>query len=317
MYINPKIFSEKMDLYEEVYDLVKQIPKGMVSTYGLIARALGDEIASRAVGKILAENENLDAISCYKVVHQDGNIGKYRCGKGRKRELLKKDGINIEDDRIKNFGELLFKDFETSCPLWSCREEQLELRKKISLENELKDIETVGGIDVAYDGRKAYGAYIGMNKKREIIERKVICTEVNFPYIPTYFSYRELPVIEKLMDKIEMPTILMLDGNGLIHPYGIGLASHVGIVFDKPTIGIAKSLLCGEVKNGKIIDGKELLGYELKSKSSKKPIYISPGNKTSFELSLEITQHFCKFRIPEPIRKAHLFANEMKKSSRY
>ena len=293
--------------------MVKQIPKGMVSTYGSIARALGDEIASRAVGKILAENEDLDEIPCYRVIHQNGNIGRYRQGKERKRRLLKKDGIDIEDDRIKNFGELLFKDFETSHPLRGCREEHLRLREKISLENELKDIETVGGIDVAYDGRKAYGAYIGMNKKREIIERKVICTEVNFPYIPTYFSYRELPVIERLMDKIEMPTVLMIDGNGLIHPYGIGLASHVGVVFDIPTIGIAKSLLCGEVKNGKIIDGKELLGYELKSKSSKKPIYISPGNKISFELSLEITRHFCKFRIPEPIRKAHLLANEMKR----
>ncbi len=312
MYINPKIFSEKMNLYKEVYQMVKQIPKGMVSTYGSIARALGDEIAARAVGKILAENENLDEIPCYRVVHQNGNIGKYRCGKERKRELLKKDGIDIKHGRIKNFGELLFKDFETSYPLRSCREEQLELRKKISLELD-REIETVGGIDVAYDGRKAYGAYVDMNKKREIIERKVIRTEVNFPYIPTYFSYRELPVIERLMDKIEMPTILMLDGNGLIHPYGIGLASHVGVVFDIPTIGIAKSLLCGEAKNGEIIDGKELLGYELKSKSSKKPIYISPGNKISFELSLEITRHFCKFRIPEPIRKAHLLANEMKR----
>lgn len=193
MYINPKIFSEKMNLYKEVYDLVKQIPKGMVSTYGSIARALGDEIAARAVGKILAENEDLDEIPCYRVIHQNGNIGKYRCGKERKRELLKKDGIDIENDRIKNFGELLFKDFETSHPLRSCREEQLKLRKKISLENELKDIETVGGIDVAYDGRKAYGAYVDMNKKREIIERKIIATEVNFPYIPTYLSYRELP----------------------------------------------------------------------------------------------------------------------------
>jgi deoxyribonuclease V len=249
------------------------------------------------------------------VVHQNGDVGDYRKGIRKKIDLLKGDGINIENGKIKNFEGVVFDDFDTDRPLSLLRDEQIELSEKVSTRDSfsIANIKVVGGIDVAYDGRNAYGAYVAMNWEGRLIDKKLSIATTNFPYIPTYLSYRELPAIEKLMEKIiEKPTVMMLDGNGLIHPRRIGLASHIGIVFDIPTIGIAKSLLLGEVKDHKVIDGKEILGYELKS--SNKPIYISLGNKISLKSSIKIVEHFCKFRIPEPIRRANQLANEYRKS---
>ena len=108
----------------------------------------------------------------------------------------------------------------------------------------------------------------------QVIEKKVVKSTVVFPYIPTYLSFREYPLIKKVIAKIEnKPTILMVDGNGILHPFGVGLASHVGVLQDISTIGIAKSLLCGEFDDiGEIseviLDGI-LIGYSLRNTKQK------------------------------------------------
>ena len=103
----------------------------------------------------------------------------------------------------------------------------------------------------------------------------------------------------------------MFDGNGILHPYGIGLATQAGIKLNKPSIGVAKSLLYGKIKDDIVtIDGKKRGFVFFSSKKIKKPIYISPGNKISFKTSLKIVKNLCIYKTPEPLRQAHILANK-------
>jgi len=103
----------------------------------------------------------------------------------------------------------------------------------------------------------------------------------------------------------------MFDGNGILHPYGIGLASHMGVLFDISSIGVAKSLLYGDVNGDVVSINGEKRGYcYYASEKIKNPIYISPGNNISFESSLKIVKNLCEFKVPEPIRLAHNLAKK-------
>lgn len=314
-----------MDIYQIVYGFVSQIPKGRISTYAEIAKALGDIRAARAVGRILNENPRLIEIPCHRVVYSDGKIGGYKFGVKKKIKLLKDEGIEVRDGKVEAFSSLLFSDFETDFPLKKLRDEQINMVKKVVLNDTFEKIGTVAGVDVAYSDDNAYGTCVvfDYNTKR-IINEKTVKTKIDFPYISTYLSFRECPVIEKLIKSLkEEPTILMIDGNGVLHPFGIGLASHAGILLDIPTIGVAKNLLCGrpeftpekEWDFSRVIYKNKRIGFCLKSSKNAKPIYVSPGHKVSFETSLKVVQGFCKYRIPEPIRVADRVGKGMRKES--
>ncbi len=296
-----------MDLYSYFYNLVKQIPRGRVSTYGALARALGDIRAARACGVMLSQNPDPPNIPCHRVVMSDGSLGGFTHPEGLKRkiELLRKEGVRIENGRVVDFKKVLFENFRTEYPLKKLRAEQRELRKKLSVVD-CCEYGTVAGVDVSYDGRKAYGAMVFMDED-------VVTTvmDVNFPYIPTYLAYREMPVILNLL-KIRRPDILMVDGNGTLHPEGFGLASHVGVVAELPTIGVAKSLLLGEIKDEKIIVNEEIRGYYIKSGKTR-GIYISPGHMVSLPTAVKITKRCLKYRVPEPLRLAHRYANMLRR----
>lgn len=291
-----------MNLYEKTYSLLRQIPRGKVSTYGAIARALGDIIASRAVGRILHVNPYEDA-PCYRVIYSDGRIGGYAGGIEKKIALLKKDGIEIKNGKI-DLSKYFFNDFETDYPLKKLREEQDKMAREVSIEDDFK-YSTVAGMDVAY-GKKAYGAYVEFDFRGNIIKKKIVTKKIEFPYIPTYLAYREVPVLNELI-KGESPGIVMVDGNGILHPRFFGIACHFGVYNKIATIGVAKKLLCGEEKNNTIFLKGRIAGKKLGK------IYISPGNKIGIESSYEIAKKFLKYRIPEPLRYAHILANEVKK----
>lgn len=300
----------EIDLFEEIYRLTRQIPRGRVSTYGAIARALGDIRASRAVGFALNQNPDPDFTPCYRVVNSDGTLGGFSSGIEEKIRRLEEDGIKIIDGRIVNFDELFFDEFTARYPLKELRKEQIELSKNIRIEDDFSDLDTIGGLDVAYssrDKRLACAVCVIMDMSGNIVDRMWIVDRIKFPYIPTYLAYRELPLFEKLIKHMEeKPSVFMVDGNGILHPYRMGIASHLGVVLDVPTIGVAKSLLCGEIKEGCIFDGKEKVGCVVYS--SKKPIFVSPGHKISLPTSIEIVRKFLRYRIPEPLRQAHILA---------
>ena len=305
-----------MNLFEYTYNLVRQIPDGMVSSYGAVAQALGDIRAARAVGRMMNQNPDADSMPCYKIVHSDGRLGGFGLGIKDKIRRLKQDNILVKDGRIVDFENVLFDDFQTNYPLKKLRQEQIELSKKVKLKDSFTEIETIAGIDVAYTKNEfedVCGACIVMDyKTKQIIEDKIIFAKTYFPYISTYLSYRELPVVEKLIKNLESkPTVLMLDGNGVLHPYGIGLASHTGVVLDVPTVGVAKNLLYGRLENNIVKIDDEKRGYALfSSKRVKKPVYVSPGHKISFETSINVVKHLSRYKIPEPLRQAHTLAKK-------
>jgi deoxyribonuclease V len=315
-----------MEFTEYFYLLVKQIPEGKVSTYGALARALGDIRASRAVGRMLNENPFAPVVPCHRVVMSDGSLGGFGTGVANKIKLLDKEGIRSKDGKIIDFDDVLFSEFKSDFPLISMRKEQNDLKEKVILEDEFSQIDTVAGADVAYSD-SGYGAAVVYDfKSKEIIEEKVTELNIDFPYIPTYLGFREIPMISKLMENLDnKPTVLLVDGNGVLHPYGMGIASHVGVKLDIPTIGCAKSLLCGSLKKniGKYGEHSEIeyedrkIGYAyLSSPRSQKPIFISPGHKVSFQTSLDVVKKLSKFKVPGPLRDAHILATKTRENSK-
>ncbi|MCD6456212.1 MAG: endonuclease V [Methanophagales archaeon] len=147
---------------------------------------------------------------------------------------------------------------------------------------------------------------------------------VDFPYIPGLLSFREAPAIINAFNALEnttKPDLLVIDGGGINHPRFAGLATHVGVVLDIATVGVAKTLLCGsgevpmtegEARRIKY-KGREI-GYYLKSKKGCRPIIVAPGHKISLQSSLRLIRNCIrKHKLPEPTRMAHLYANRIKK----
>jgi len=305
-----------MNLFDYTFDLVRQIPEGKISSYGEVAKALGDIIASRAVGRMMNQNPNADNMPCFKIVHSDGRIGGFGLGIDDKIRRLKEENVLVKKDRIVDFENVFFNDFKTKYPLKQLRREQIELSKNVILQDNFSEIETVAGIDVAYPNNEfeeALGACVIMDyKTREIIEEETVSAKTEFPYISTYLAYRELPVIKELFKKLKTkPTIFMFDGNGVMHPYNFGLASHAGVTLDIASIGVAKSLLYGKITKDVVYFNGKKRGYAyFPSKKVKNPIYVSPGHRVSFETSLDIVKHFSGYKIPEPLRKAHILAKK-------
>ena len=311
-----------MNLFKYTYDLVRQIPDGKISSYGAVAKALGDKIASRAVGRMMNQNPDADTMPCYKIVHSDGRLGGFGLGTQDKIRRLKNDNIHVKQGKIINFDKVFFDDFTTEYPLKEMQKEQQLLSMKAKTIDDFETIETVAGIDVAYSPNEfenAYGAYVCLDyKTQEVVEEKTVGVTPMFPYIPTYFSYRELPVITEVFKYVDQaPSILLIDGNGILHPRGCGLATHAGIHLNTPTIGVAKNLLMGEVKNDMIILNDKSCGYAMFSSSrATNPLYISPGHCVSMKTSKTVVQHLCRLKNPEPLRRAHLLAKKSLQKNR-
>ncbi len=304
-----------MNLFEYTYDLVRQIPPGRISTYGAVAKALGDLRASRAVGRMMNQNPDADTMPCFKIVYSDGKLGGFGLGIDDKIRRLKNDKIEVNDGKIVDFQNVFFNDYKTDFPLSKLRQEQIELSKNIKIEDDFNKIATIAGFDIAYPKNefdKACGASVVIDYETlEIVEQKTIFLNTEFPYIPTYLSYREFPVINHLIKILdEKPSLIMIDGNGILHPNNCGIASFAGIRLGIPSIGVAKSLLCGDVKNSIVYIDEKKVGYAVLSKNSKKPIYISPGHRVSLETSKKIVKNLQKYKIPEPLRQSHILANE-------
>jgi deoxyribonuclease V len=319
------------DLYDIVYDLTSQVPEGMVTTYGAIARALGDVKAARAIGGIEHENTRPVLIPCHRVVYADGGLSGFGApgGAETKKKLLAIEGVRVRDGKIAGFDRRLFTDFDLKGvpPLEKLRALQDELKKKVELKNGFNEVKTVCGIDISYDGRTAYGAAVVIDHKtKDVVEKTTVKTKVIFPYIPTYLAFRELPIVIRLMDKLKKrPTLLMIDGNGILHPRNFGVASHIGVNLDMPVMGAAKKKLCGEFdgsglkKEGDsapVMLEKRSVGHTMiSSPRSSKPIFISPGNRISGRTALRVAKNFTGNRMLMPIKEAHMLANETRKKN--
>jgi len=195
---------------------------------------------------------------------------------------------------------------------------QKELAKKIIAKDDFdSNVEFICGVDVSYRKKIAYCSAVIINKENfEIIEAVRSKSEIKNPYIPGLFILRESAPILQTLRLITRPfQLLLVDGHGVLHPRRCGLACYIGIVTNIPTIGVAKSLLCGGVQSDNFVTHKsEILGYALKfNENSKKVAYISVGHKISLLTSIELVKSITKINqyIPEPLRVADKLSKEL------
>jgi deoxyribonuclease V len=178
---------------------------------------------------------------------------------------------------------------------------QKEIAKKVIAKDDFRDIRLVCGADVAYSGDIAYCSAVVMDKGFNVVESVDSQSAVTHPYIPGLLMLREAEPIFHTLKKLKSGfDVLLVDGHGLLHPRRCGLACYAGVTLGCPTIGVAKSLLCGKQrKDGYIkLDG-EALGYALGRKS-----YVSVGHKISLKSAVAIAKQFTKTGIPEPLKIA-------------
>ena len=197
---------------------------------------------------------------------------------------------------------------------------QREIAKKVIAEDTLhKEIEYICGIDVSYKKNIAYcSAAIIKKNTLELIESVYSKSVVRHPYISGLFILREsIPILTTLKSLKNHFDLLLIDGHGLLHPRKCGLASYIGVLIDKPTIGVAKSLLCGSIMEDQSVeyDGT-VLGFTIK-KEGKKQIYVSVGHKISLTTAIQIIKKITKKEewVPEPLRIADLNSKQFSKSS--
>ena len=149
----------------------------------------------------------------------------------------------------------------------------------------------------------------------ELVEIKTIQGEINFPYVPGLLSFREAPLILQACAQLtHTPDLIIVDGQGIAHPRRLGIAAHLGLFFDIPTIGCAKSRLCGTyqipaLEPGnfeELVDKGETIGAVLRTKYNINPVYVSIGNKIAHEDAIYWVMRCCRgYRLPEPTRFAH------------
>lgn len=214
----------------------------------------------------------------------------------------------------------------------SCKEAialQKRLAGHISLQDALSSCpETVAGVDVSYQRHsEQFFAAVAVLRLADltIVEEVTVCRRTTFPYVPGLLSFRELPVILDAFRRLQqVPDVVLVDGQGIAHPRRLGVASHLGLWLDLPTIGCAKSRLCGEhgivgrVRGDRVpllLDEQEI-GAVLTTRSGVKPLYISPGHRISINRAVNLILR-CggRYRLPEPTRLAHHLANRARQQN--
>lgn len=200
---------------------------------------------------------------------------------------------------------------------------QRELAANVRLTDDFGTLQTIAGIDVSYDMKsnltRAVIVTMRIGEWETInIHQTLIPTE--FPYIPGFLSFREIPAILETMHQLKtIPDLLMVDGQGIAHPRRLGIASHLGVLLDLPAIGVAKSRLTGKYTEpapskgatSPLMDKTEQIGTVLRSKERCNPLFISPGHRISHETALKLTlQALGAYRLPEPTRLADKISKE-------
>ncbi|OGP73740.1 MAG: endonuclease V [Deltaproteobacteria bacterium RBG_16_50_11] len=202
---------------------------------------------------------------------------------------------------------------------------QEALRERVILEKTLSKVRTIGGGDVAYakDEDRLVGVVVVLSfPHMETLEVATANGKTSFPYIPGLLTFREGPILLKTFQKLEMkPDVMIFDAQGIAHPRGLGLASHMGLCLDLPSIGCAKTPLLGKFTMPGLRRGDfelirkegEGVGAVLRTKNGVKPLFVSPGHLLDLQTSIRLVLACCRgFRIPEPLRLAHQLAERQK-----
>lgn len=195
-------------------------------------------------------------------------------------------------------------------------EEQSRLSKKVVIKNDFEELELVGGLDHSYFDKKIIaGIVVCKYPSMEVVEKRFAIQPCRMPYIPGFLAYREMPAAAEAYSHLDVkPHVLMVDGNGVLHPRGLGVASHFGVLQDIPTIGVAKNLFTGTVEGEKVYIGEKAIGQMVQTKETAKPLYVSPGHRITLSKSVEILQASMRppHKLPEPLHLAHRYVRKVK-----
>jgi deoxyribonuclease V len=207
----------------------------------------------------------------------------------------------------------------------------VELQKQLASEVVADDkfsqpIKTVAGIDSGYDKKtdtsRAVVAVLSF-PDLQLIEASEAILPVQFPYVPGLLSFRETPAAIKALEKLEnAPDLILCDGQGVAHPRRFGIACHIGVIADVPTVGVAKSILVGKFENlgerrgsvAPLIHKNEQIGAALRTKDKTQPVYVSVGHRISLKTSIDYVLRCApKYRLPETTRIADKLASFRKR----
>jgi len=195
------------------------------------------------------------------------------------------------------------------------KDQQSQIARQISVEDGVKidEIKYVAGFDLSYFGNKCVCSAVVLDfKTLQVVEKKFLVMKTEMNYVPGFLAFREGPPICQTYFDLECePDVIIVDGHGIAHPMNCGLATFVGVELGKPTIGVAKSLLVGEEKDGQIFLEGETVGRAVKTKEYAKPLFISPGNMISIETAADIIRRcvIAPHKLPEPLHAAHRLAD--------
>jgi deoxyribonuclease V len=304
------------DLVDALRRLIDQVPRGRVTTPGALASALGNSIAARWVGHYLLHHEHDTSCVCHRVVRAGGVLGAYPQGNDEKVRRLQADGVAVVDGVV-DLDLYGFLDFTSGRPLEKLARYQNRVAAKISLRPRLKVPKLLGGVDVSYASPSVgVAAYAQVNVATgELLWSTTIHREIRFPYISSYLTFRELPLLIDLLDEVhaqgKMTTVIMVDGTGVLHPRQAGIASHLGVVTGMPTIGVMKKLLCGQVdisglqplESRPVLLHDQCVGLAIRPTSgSRRPLFVSPGNGLNLSSAEQIVRAVLKGRrLPLPL----------------
>lgn len=217
-----------------------------------------------------------------------------------------------------------------SIDLSSLKQIQIELAQQVQIDDQLpQDIKYIGGTDIGFthDGAMTRAAIVILHyPELTLAEYQVAHEPTTFPYIPGYLSFREYPALLSAWQQLSIkPDLLLVDGQGIAHPRRLGIASHLGLLLDVATIGVAKKRLWGQYDDFSekmnycvLHDKNEQIGWVLQSKVRCNPLFISPGHKVSISTSLQWVINCLRgYRLPEPTRWADAVASKKPLFIRY
>lgn len=206
---------------------------------------------------------------------------------------------------------------------------QQELRARVRLEPLNREIKTIGGADVSFNkfSETIYTGIVVLSlPDLQIVDQAGLRSTAKFPYVPGLLSFREAPSLLAAWEQLRIkPDALMLDGQGIAHPRRFGIACHVGLWLNLPTLGCAKSILVGRHETVAppagsqmpLVDRGELIGVALRTKNNVAPVFVSAGHLLNLSDAVALTlRSTTKYRQPEPTRQAHLLVNRLRVADR-
>ncbi len=338
------------DLIACLQRLIAQVPPGRVTTCGDLADALGNKIAARWVGHFSLHHEHADDCPCHRIVRAGGSLGGYVTGDSEEKvQRLRAEGIQVCDGTV-DLDRFVFREFVTDRPLESLAQEQENIRSQIELTSGRKIPELTGGVDVAYpnagEGQAAYALI--ETATGCLVWSKTVRRRVAFPYISSYLSFREIPILLELLDEVraagQLADVVLVDGTGILHPRRSGIASHLGVAASLATVGVTKKLLCGQVniegmtphESRPVVHQGETIGVAIRPSGEKgtgpicakhppgrsgkldqspflRPIFVSPGHLVDLAFCEELARRLLLGRrLPEPIYWADRLSKGLK-----